>query len=193
MTKSQLKICLAAIDLFAEKGYAGASLQAIARKAGMSDPTPFRLFGTKHNLFECAVFLALERARFKFTPPYGDGFKETIRAFVDNQAAAFKRDSKSIRLIYYAGLDHPETIRRFLVEFMVPLYDTLLTAILKGKASGEVKADINPYAAIRALQGALIYHFTYLYVFQAHKLHKFRIHQGDIKEYVEMWFAGVCS
>src|SRR5205809_2981842 len=41
----------AASDEFAERGLEGASTDAIARKAGISQPYLFRLFGTKKELF----------------------------------------------------------------------------------------------------------------------------------------------
>src|ERR1700679_462183 len=45
----------AAIIEFARSGYAGTSTEAIARRAGISQPYLFRLFGTKKELFKAAV------------------------------------------------------------------------------------------------------------------------------------------
>src|ERR687885_364467 len=45
----------AALEVFAELGYAGASTEAIAAKAGISQPYVFRLFGTKKELFKAVV------------------------------------------------------------------------------------------------------------------------------------------
>jgi len=41
----------AAMEVFAEQGYQGASTEEIARRAGISQPYVFRLFGTKKDLF----------------------------------------------------------------------------------------------------------------------------------------------
>ena len=41
----------AALQVFAEHGYQGASTEEIARRAGISQPYVFRLFGTKKELF----------------------------------------------------------------------------------------------------------------------------------------------
>src|SRR5262245_9333436 len=43
-----------ALDVFAEHGFAGASTDDIARKAGISQPYLFRLFRTKKELFIAA-------------------------------------------------------------------------------------------------------------------------------------------
>jgi AcrR family transcriptional regulator len=45
----------AALVEFAEHGLAGASTEAIAARAGISQPYVFRLFGTKKELFKAAV------------------------------------------------------------------------------------------------------------------------------------------
>src|SRR5271154_1659323 len=45
----------AALVEFAERGLAGASTEEIARRAGISQPYVFRLFGTKKELFRAVV------------------------------------------------------------------------------------------------------------------------------------------
>src|SRR6266705_219377 len=49
------EILEAALEEFAEHGYHGASTEAIARRAGISQPYVFRLFGTKKELFTAVV------------------------------------------------------------------------------------------------------------------------------------------
>src|SRR3954462_5807047 len=45
----------AALEVFAEQGLAGASTDEIARRAGISQPYLFRLFGTKKELFKAST------------------------------------------------------------------------------------------------------------------------------------------
>jgi AcrR family transcriptional regulator len=54
-------ILRAAIVEFARSGYAGTSTEAIAARAGISQPYIFRLFGTKKDLF-CATYDAVTAA-----------------------------------------------------------------------------------------------------------------------------------
>ncbi|MCQ9165760.1 TetR/AcrR family transcriptional regulator [Arthrobacter sp. STN4] len=56
-------ILQAATAVFAERGYAGATTDQVARAAGISQPYVVRMFGTKENLF----LEALERALGKLT------------------------------------------------------------------------------------------------------------------------------
>jgi AcrR family transcriptional regulator len=51
---------------FASTGYAGTSTEAIAKRAGVSQPYLFQLFGTKRDLFIAAVSECFERTRRAF-------------------------------------------------------------------------------------------------------------------------------
>ena len=47
--------------LFAERGYAGASMDELARRAGVTKPVVYELFGSKDGLFGACVDSAIER------------------------------------------------------------------------------------------------------------------------------------
>jgi TetR/AcrR family transcriptional regulator len=56
MTKeTEQKIIDAALKVFAEKGYAGATTMDISERAGFSEKTLFRKFETKQNLFDRTI------------------------------------------------------------------------------------------------------------------------------------------
>ena len=75
-------VAAAAIE-FAATGYAGTPTEAIARRAGVSQPYLFQLFGTKRDLFIAAV---------------DDCFERTCRTFVDagKSARAGGLDTKDV-------------------------------------------------------------------------------------------------
>src|ERR687883_368390 len=83
----------AALHVFAEAGYAGASTEEIAEKAGISQPYVFRLFGTKKELFKAVI------ARC---------FRQTLEAF--QRAAEGKRGEEALRAMgtAYAACSDPE-------------------------------------------------------------------------------------
>jgi AcrR family transcriptional regulator len=60
------EIVAAASIEFAETGYAGTSTDAIARRAGVSQPYLFQLFGTKKDLFIAAVRDCFDRTEQTF-------------------------------------------------------------------------------------------------------------------------------
>jgi AcrR family transcriptional regulator len=47
--------------LFAERGYAGASMDELARRAGVTKPVVYELFGSKDGVFEACVDRSIER------------------------------------------------------------------------------------------------------------------------------------
>jgi AcrR family transcriptional regulator len=59
-------IVAAGIEEFAAHGLAGASTDAIAKRAGVSQPYVFQLFGTKKELFLAITRRCFERTRFAF-------------------------------------------------------------------------------------------------------------------------------
>ena len=54
-------VLAAAVTEFARSGYAGTSTEAIAQRAGISQPYLFRLFGTKKDLFIATYDLVSDR------------------------------------------------------------------------------------------------------------------------------------
>jgi AcrR family transcriptional regulator len=78
----------AAVGVFAEYGFAGASTDEIAARAGISQPYVFRLFGTKKELFKAVV------ARC---------FRETLEEF--QRAAEGKRGAEALEAMGTAYME----------------------------------------------------------------------------------------
>jgi AcrR family transcriptional regulator len=78
----------AAVEEFAQRGLDGASTEAIAAKAGISQPYVFRLFGTKKELFKAVVSRC---------------FRETLELF--QRAAEGKRGEEALDAIGEAYRD----------------------------------------------------------------------------------------
>ncbi|HVH51534.1 MAG TPA: TetR/AcrR family transcriptional regulator [Gaiellaceae bacterium] len=87
----------AALVEFAERGLAGTSTEDIARRAGISQPYLFRLFGTKRELFIATV---------------GRCFRETLELF--QRAAEGKRGEEALQAIGTAYREQLETNRTWL-------------------------------------------------------------------------------
>jgi AcrR family transcriptional regulator len=84
----------AALIEFADLGYAGASTEDIARRAGISQPYLFRLFGTKKELFKASATRCL---------------RETLELF--QRAAEGKRGEEALHAIGKAYVEQLETDR----------------------------------------------------------------------------------
>jgi AcrR family transcriptional regulator len=84
----------AALIEFAERGFEGASTEDIARRAGISQPYLFRLFGTKKELFKASVARCL---------------RETLELF--QRAAEGKRGEAALEAIGKAYVEQLEADR----------------------------------------------------------------------------------
>ena len=82
---------------FAERGLEGTSTEDIARRAGISQPYLFRLFGTKRELFIATVSRC---------------FRETLELF--QRAAEGKRGEEALHAIGQAYMEQLETNRTWL-------------------------------------------------------------------------------
>src|SRR5712671_299604 len=87
----------AALIEFAEHGYEGTSTEDIARRAGISQPYLFRLFGTKKELYKASVSRC---------------FRETLELF--QRAAEGKRGEEALHAIGEAYMEHLENNRTWL-------------------------------------------------------------------------------
>jgi AcrR family transcriptional regulator len=87
----------AALIEFAERGYAGTSTEDIARRAGISQPYLFRLFGTKKELYIASVTRC---------------FRETLELF--QRSAEGLRGEEALHAIGEAYMEQLETNKTWL-------------------------------------------------------------------------------
>ena len=101
----------AALDEFAEHGYHGGSTEGIARRAGISQPYVFRLFGTKQELFKAVVARCFRETLEMFQrAAEGKRGKEALDAMGNAYVERLLTDRKRLQLQMqaYAACDDPE-------------------------------------------------------------------------------------
>jgi len=101
----------AALDEFAEHGYHGGSTEGIARRAGISQPYVFRLFGTKQELFKAVVARCFRETLEMFQrAAEGKRGKEALDAMGNAYVERLLTERKRLQLQMqaYAACDDPE-------------------------------------------------------------------------------------
>lgn len=101
----------AAMIEFAERGFEGASTEDIARRAGISQPYLFRLFGTKKELFKASVARCLREALEMFQrAAEGKRGEEALTAIGQAYRQMLEEDRTRLRaqMQAYAACDDPE-------------------------------------------------------------------------------------
>ena len=96
---------------FAERGFEGASTEDIARRAGISQPYLFRLFGTKKELFKASVARCLREALEMFQrAAEGKRGEDALKAIGQAYRQMLEEDRTRLRaqMQAYAACDDPE-------------------------------------------------------------------------------------
>lgn len=109
-------IVAAGVEEFATGGLVGASTEAIARRAGVSQPYVFQLFGTKKELFLAVVRqcfqrtgLAFERAAHDYVPEARPDCNSVLEAIaLEYQRLLADRNYLLVQLQGYAACDDPD-------------------------------------------------------------------------------------
>jgi AcrR family transcriptional regulator len=101
----------AALVEFADHGFEGASTEDIARRAGISQPYLFRLFGTKKELFKAAVARCLRETLELFQrAAEGKRGEDALKAIGQAYQQQLEEDRTRLRaqMQAYAACDDPE-------------------------------------------------------------------------------------
>ena len=145
-------VAAAAIE-FATGGFAATATESIARRAGVSQPYLFQLFGTKRELFLAAVRDCFERTGQRFddtaraAKAAGSDTNETLLKMGEAYVRLLLADRNLLRLQLhaYAACSDPD-VREVVREEFVRLWQRV------ARASGADPKDLHPWFA----QGMLI-------------------------------------
>lgn len=146
-TETQRRILAAALDLFAERGYAATSTAAIAERAGVAEKTIFANFTTKDRLFG----QLLDPAALELIVPEAvTGVRETLAhswgtaaalllAFMHDRLAFVRAHPAKLKLIVQALLLHPERTGVFVGAFREHIEPRLARALDELEQAGEIR------------------------------------------------------
>ena len=100
----------AALEEFAERGLHGASTEAIAKRAGISQPYVFRLFGSKKDLFKASATRCLRETLETFQrAAEGKRGEEALKAMGEAyQELLVDRTRLRAQMQAYAACDDPD-------------------------------------------------------------------------------------
>jgi AcrR family transcriptional regulator len=140
-------IVAAAIPAFAEHGYEGARIEAIAAGLGIAKGSVFAHFGSKAGLFLEAYKAAVrELPRWEDVPAdvHGQGFFATVRYWLDRTGHLVRDDWTVYRVTLIGNHGTDLAIKRDLVRWLAD-EDPYGTAafVAWGIERGEVRADLS--------------------------------------------------
>ncbi len=135
-----------------EHGYAGMSLESVARDAATTVPTLRRRYGSKAELAAAVVdSLRSDPLRLPDGPP-----RERALAILENFQRNLDREHSMALLgtLLVEETRTPELLKRFRSRMVNARRSMLTEAIQEGIATGELPADTDPDVAVNALLGS---------------------------------------
>lgn len=181
----------AALKVFSEKGFLGATTKEIAKQAGVAEVTLFRHFGSKENLFAETInqysFLPKLKeilSEIKTEPP-DIALKKIAREFLN----VFESKKNLIRIMYTNFYRYPDYIKKIhesIVESIIELISSYFNELIERG----IFRRVNTQFAARAFLGMF---FSYFY---AKEIKEFlNIKKNDLEEiincYVDLFIKGI--
>ncbi len=153
------EITAAALEAFADHGFAAARLDDVARRAGIAKGSIYRYFSTKEELFRAvvrsAVVLNVEAVRGAADSDDGS-FSEFVPRLLTAAAAVLSRPliARFVRLVIGESRNVPDVARIWHDEVVAPVIGAVTRVIARAQAAGEVR-DGDPRLFAFTLVGPL--------------------------------------
>src|SRR5690606_19097655 len=175
LTPKQAKIVQAAIEVFSEKGFAAASTNEIAKRAGVAEGTIFRHYKTKKDLlisivlpviYKFAVpFLAEKFLNEIFQKEKLDTMDGLLRKLNKNRYEYVKNNVPLIKILLQEIAYHSEiqeTFKQVLVEKVMPRYKMAVEHFRKTENLAAFPAETMLRLTISTILGFLVTRFIIL-------------------------------
>ena len=132
----------AALDLLIERGAAGASIEAIARRAGVAKLTVYRRWQSKEDL----LMAALEHARNPDTghPEAASSLDEVVEHTAE--LLSRPRFRALMARVIGASVDHPGLVRAYTTRYLQPRLTALAETAQRAIDAGSFPAASDPAA-----------------------------------------------
>lgn len=170
MTDKQLKIVQAAVEVFAEKGYAASSTSEIAQKAGVAEGTIFRHYKTKKELLFSIVSPMMSRL---IAPFVLNNFKDVLEgdfehledflyALAINRLNFAKKHVKLIKILLQEIPFQPVLQEEFKQQIGSKVFQRFSEIVEHFKLKGEIIDMPSPSVlrfAASAMIGLFVTHF----------------------------------
>ncbi len=154
--ETRMKILQAALDLFSEKGFEGASVRDIAARAGVIHGLIKYHFNNKDELWKAAVDFLFERQDREMAPPAGyhdlpqkEQAKNWIRRYVHYCA----RHPEHARIMVQESIRDSDRLRWAVKRHIGPLHERA-RQIGEQRVEAGVYPDIPPHAVIYIISAA---------------------------------------
>jgi AcrR family transcriptional regulator len=148
----------AAAALLAQRGYRGMTVAAVAAAAGVSEPTVYLRYATKHDL----AVAAIARGKFFTDPPdTGSTAEDLIALLTDLVATAEAIGMSIIGVVLAEEPEHPELLARWRATVGSATIRSISQIVARGQARGEIRPDVDARLLVDLIVGAYLARYTH--------------------------------
>ena len=167
------KIFDAALKVFSEKGYNGATTSEIAREAGVAEGTIFRYFPTKKELLLSVTSPVIVSSLKTIIADYRDcSPRELLEAVLHNRLEIINQNIKLVKILVSEAQFHPELRENFLTGVIFPAA-SLMQGYFREQEQKGILRDVDPEISIRVLVGMMAIFVIWKNVFEGERYVKF--------------------
>jgi AcrR family transcriptional regulator len=152
--EAELAVLDAAIELLAEQGYGGFTVEAVAARAGVAKSTIYRHWPGKNEL----IIGALTTIKGPLAEPPGGTVEHELKWLMEHMRRAWFNSThgRIMRRLAAEGSDQPELYRMFKDRVVEPRRAVTRSIIERGIAEGSIRPDIDVDAVIGMLAAPVI-------------------------------------
>lgn len=155
------EIVAAAIEEFAEKGFAATRLEAIAARAGISKGGLYLYFPTKEAIFETVVISCAQSTLAEavdFITSFEGTFSAFVTTFLVTTMAKLSRSRVPAvaKMVIGEAQNFPELAKAWQREIVIPLMAALASRIRRAQEAGEINGGPPEAYAISIMSPILV-------------------------------------
>ena len=151
--QAEQAIIEATLDVFAEQGFEGVCVEAVAARAGVGKATIYRRWPNKEEL----LLAAFGSLKSPYPEPKGVSVRDDLLAMVQVMCAdkADPRKARRYALLLGEGEKYPRLMARYKETVVEPRRDVMRAVIRRGTETGELRPDTDVEIAMLTLTGAI--------------------------------------
>jgi AcrR family transcriptional regulator len=152
--QAEQAIIEATLDLFAEQGFEGVCVEAVAARAGVGKATIYRRWPNKEEL----LLAAFGSLKSPFPEPEGVSVRDDLLAMVEVMCAdkADPRKARRYALLLGEGEKYPRLMARYKETVVEPRREAMRAVIRRGIQTGELRPDTDIEIAMLTLTGVIM-------------------------------------
>jgi TetR/AcrR family fatty acid metabolism transcriptional regulator len=151
------RILDAAVRVFARKGFHRARVSEVARAAGVADGTIYLYFKSKDALLVSLFEDRVERllAFLEAELPRAASASEKLRRVIELQLGLLEGERDLAEVVTVILRQSTKLMKQYAAPKFTAYLDAIGRVVADGQAAGELRRDVSPHLAARAIFGAL--------------------------------------